>query len=226
MAEQAEKTSSGVQELINRLRDEGVGAGRSEAERIVTEARGQAAALVSEARNECSALREQARIDIEQDREAAQQALRLAARDTVLELRDRVTRHFEQHVRRLVSQVSIDEDLVRSLILVLGGRVAEEVVRDRDAEIIVSQMLYDKAPAEDDGSADERARRFILGITGTMLREGLELIPEDSLGGGAHVRVKGEDAEIDLSDEAVSALLIKHLLPRFQAILEGSEPSR
>ena len=49
------------------------------------------------------------------------------------------------------------------------------------------------------------------------------LVAADDDGGGARVRVKGEDAEVDLSDEAVSALLMKHLLPRFQAILQGSE---
>lgn len=226
MAEQVAKTSSGVQDLIDRLRDEGVGAGKHEAERLVAEAREQAAKIVHDARVQADALREQTRIDIEQDREAAEHALRLAARDTVLELRDGVTRHFEQHVRRLVSQVSIDEELVRSLVLVLAGRVASDFVQDRDAEVLVSRMLFDKSPLGDEAdaaSADERTRKFILGITGTMLREGLELIPDDSDGGGARVRVKGDEAEVDLSDDAVSALLMKHLLPRFESILQGAE---
>ena len=105
MAEQVEKTSSGVQDLIDRLRDQGVGAGRSEADRIVAEAREQAAQILAEARREADTLREQTRSDIEKEREAAQQALRLAARDTVLELLDGVARHFEQHVRRLLAHV-------------------------------------------------------------------------------------------------------------------------
>jgi V/A-type H+-transporting ATPase subunit E len=37
------------------------------------------------------------------------------------------------------------------------------------------------------------------------------------------VRVVGEDLEIDLTDEAVAQLLLKHLLPRYRAILEGAE---
>ena len=56
-----------------------------------------------------------------------------------------------------------------------------------------------------------------------MLRDGVELIPATEVNGGARVRAKGEDAEVDLSDAAVSELLIRHMTPRFRAILEGSE---
>jgi V/A-type H+-transporting ATPase subunit E len=35
--------------------------------------------------------------------------------------------------------------------------------------------------------------------------------------------VVGEDLEIDLSEDAISKLLLKHLLPRYRSILEGAE---
>lgn len=226
MAERATtKTSSGVQALISRLRDEGVQAGRAESERILTEARREATEILESARKEAEALRERTRTEIEKEREAVTHALRLASRDTVLELREGVSRHFEQHVKRLVSQVSLDEELVKSMILVLAGHAASEFVRDRDAEILVSHLLgAEAAPdAEASAHAEERARKLVLGITGNMLREGIELFPSADLSGGARVRAKGEAAEIDLSDEAVSKLLVKHLLPRFLGIMSGDE---
>lgn len=225
MAQEAAKTSSGVKELIARLRDDGVQAGKKEAERVVSEARQEASRILERARSEAEELRNRTEHDIAKDREAALQALKLAQRDTVLELREGVTRHFKQHMKRLVSKASQDEELVKSLILVLAGRTASEFVRDRDAEILVSAALFDDSDADADAtaSAHDRARQLVLGITGDMLREGVELVPSDELAGGARVRAKGEDAEVDLSDEAVSELLMKHLLPRFRAILEGSE---
>ena len=143
----------------------------------------------------------------------------------MLELREAVARHFKQHMKRLVSQVTKDEELVKSLILVLAGHAASDFVRDRDAEILVSAALFGEPPADpaDLEKARERSRELIMGITGDMLREGVELIPSTEVSGGARVRAKGEDAEVDLSDEAVSELLIKHVLPRFRAIIEGSE---
>ena len=38
-----------------------------------------------------------------------------------------------------------------------------------------------------------------------------------------HVRLTGEDLEIDLSDQALSDLLLQNLLPRYQAIVRGEE---
>ncbi len=223
MAEQTLKTSSGVHDLVTRLRDEGVQAGRSEADRLVADAKRQAAQIVEEARAEAAALQESTRVDVEKEKEAAMQALRLAARDAVLELREGVSRHFERHVKRLVSQMTVDEEFIRALVLVLAGRTVGEFVQDKDAEVLVAAAMGDAVSEEDVETARARTRDFILGITGNMLREGVELLPDSEITGGARVRVKGEHAEIDLSDATVTALLMKNLLPRFQAILDGSE---
>ena len=56
-----------------------------------------------------------------------------------------------------------------------------------------------------------------------MLREGVELKPSDELQGGIRVQLLGEDMEIDLSDEALSDMLLKYLLPRYRAIVSGQD---
>ncbi len=70
---------------------------------------------------------------------------------------------------------------------------------------------------------ERRAVEGVLGISSEMLREGVEIIPDSDVPGGARVRVVGENLEIDLTDDAISALLLKHLLPRYRRILDGSE---
>jgi len=70
---------------------------------------------------------------------------------------------------------------------------------------------------------DRAIRATVLGISGNMLREGVELIPSSSVPGGARVKLVGEDLEIDMTDDAISRLLLKHLLPRYKSILEGAE---
>jgi len=220
------RTSEGVQALISRLRDEGVQAGREEAERLLSDARDEAARILDAARNEAETLRSRATADAAREREAAIAALRLAERDTVLELRQGIAHHFERHVKRLVSRAMLDEDLVRSLVLVLAGRAASEFLEGREADVLVARALFLGETPDDDHArrqADARVRDFILGITGEMLREGVELMPADELSGGVRVRLRGEDAELDLSDEAVAELLARHLLPRFQALISGAE---
>ena len=84
------QTSSGVQELIDRIRDQGVQAAQEKADRLVRDARQQAHEIVSQAKGEAEAAHAKARTETEAYRQASLDALRLAARDTVLDLEARV----------------------------------------------------------------------------------------------------------------------------------------
>ena len=218
MAE-ASSSSSGVQELISRIRDEGVQAGQAEADQILKDAKAQAARIISEAKAEAAATREKATAEIESEKTAALEGLRLAARDTTLELRSSIISGFERYVKRLVSAQTADEEVVKCIVLVLAGHAVEEFIKDKDLLVRVSDSLFEGG----DRSDPKRARHTVLEITSEMLREGIELVPASDVHGGARVQVIGEDLEIDLSDEAVSALILRNLLPRFRAILEGLE---
>ena len=104
-------------------------------------------------------------------------------------------------------------------MLVLAGHAVEEFIKDKDLLVRVSDSLFEQGERSD----PKRARQTVLEITSEMLREGIELVPASDVHGGVRVQVVGDDLEIDLSDEAVSALILRHLLPRFRAILEGVE---
>ena len=220
MAE-AEQTSSGVQELIARIRDDGVQAGRQEAEQILADAQRQAARLLEDARVEVEGMRRKARAEIQTEETAALEALKLAARDTGLRLEAEVVSAFESCVKRLVSPVAHDGSVIRALLLVLGGHAVEEFVKDEEIQVLVSDLLLKEA--DESPKLKERVRHEVLGITGEMLREGVELIASSEVEGGARVRLVGENLEIDLTDDAIHRVLMKHLLPRFRRIFEGSE---
>ena len=210
----------GVQELIDRIRDEGVKAAREEAERLVKEAKRQAATLVAEARREADELRAKAHEEIEAERTAAEQALKLSARDTILQLEREVINAFERFVRRLVTQATCNECFIRDLVLVLAGKAVDEFIHDKEIQIFISEALLTGKPDE---KLQEIGKQTILSLSSDMLREGVELIPAADIHGGARVRLVDEQLEIDLSDEAVTRLLSERLLPRFRNILEGIE---
>jgi len=66
-------------------------------------------------------------------------------------------------------------------------------------------------------------RRLVLGLSGEMLEQGVDLKPSEDIGGGIRIRLVGEDLEIDLSDTAISELLLQTMLPRYRAIVTGAE---
>ncbi len=217
-----QQTTSGVEELIQRVRDEGVGQAKEQSQELLDQARQESARIVAEAKAEAQRSKETAHAEIEADKQAAMEALRMAARDAVLDLTSRVSQRFEEHVQRLVSSATMDEELVRTVVLVFAGKAAQEITLDKDLEIMVSKALFDESSGADEHLQD-RVKRQILAISREMLREGVQLIPADDVQGGARVRLVGEKLEIDLSDKAISELLIRYMQPRFVSILRGAE---
>lgn len=219
------KVPSGVQELISRLRDEGVQAGQREAERILLEARRQAEQMVSEAKVEAEEIKRKAREEIEAERLAAHEAIRLAFRDTELQLESDIKATFAAQVRRLVSMELQDRDFLRQMVLTIVRRATSGITEDHAVEVQVSDKLFaeEGSPTLLTERGQEHLRHFILGISGEMLRQGVSLQPCGDIDCGVQVRLVGEELEIDLGAQSISELLLKYLIPRFRAIVQGME---
>jgi len=221
MTEQAlNKTDSGVQNLVDRIRDQGILAANEKANKIVRDAEAKSAKMLADAKLEVEKLRETARLEIEADHAAALEALKLSARDAMLQLKAKVSSEFEVFVQRLVTSATRDEQFIKAIVLVLAGHVKEELIGDKDVQILISEAILTGKPNEELG---ERGKQTILSLSSEMLREGVELIPSSDIQGGANVRLVKDKLEIDLSDKAIASLLYQRIMPRFQAILEGYE---
>jgi len=221
MTEQEQsKTGAGVQNLVDRIRDQGVLAATEKANKILRDAEAKSAKMLADAKLEVERLRENARIEIESNRAAALEALKLSARDTVLQLKSVVSSAFEVFVQRLVTSATRDEKFIKSIVLVLADHAQKELIGDEEIEIHISESIL---TGETNEKMSERTKQTILGLSSEMLREGVELIPSSEIEGGARVRLVKDKLEIDLSDKAISKLLYQRILSRFQSILEGSE---
>jgi V/A-type H+-transporting ATPase subunit E len=213
-------TESSVQALIDRIRDQGVQSANREAARILADAEAKASQLLADAQKQVEQLRAKVTADIEAEQAAAQEALKLSARDTVMRLKNLVSTAFETFVRRLVTTATQDRELMKNLVLVLAGHSAEEFIKDKQIQILLSEALL---TGKSDPKLRELGKQTILSLSSDMLREGIELIPSSSIEGGAKVRLVGEQLEIDLSDKAITKLLADQLLPRFHALLTAAE---
>ncbi len=221
MAAEETPQASGVQDLISRIRDDGVQAGRQEADRLVAEARKEAARLLADAKAQSEEMRQKASAEIESVKHAALEALKMAARDTELQLEAEVLAAFQRHVEKLVAPATHDGSFIRALVLVLAGQAVDQYLTDKPVQILVSDLLAGQGQASPE--SEQVFREAVLGISSDMLREGIEIVPSSEVSGGARVRVVGEELEIDLSNEAVATLLLKQLLPRYRSILEGAD---
>lgn len=216
------KTESGVRELIDRLHGEGVEAGRAEAQRITEEAQRQAAQILSEARTQADAMLDGARRAAEAQGSQARESLELAFRDALLSLKEELGEQFARQVRALVRAELRDPELLRKLILELGRVAVPDAYAAQPLEILVP-VTHSRAGREEQvlEPGETALDSLIAGISADMLREGVELRAADPAQAGLRVRVVGEDVAVDFTDEAVGALLLHYLLPRFRALLDG-----
>ena len=209
------KISSGVQELITRVRDEGVQAGQQEADQIIQDAHKRAAEIATQARTEADSLLEHAHEEANAERTAVHNALKLAVRDTMLELKTRLATSFEAAVKRRVTTELKDKDFLRRMILSITERSVADETHAQTLEVLLSGEL-----SPEDESGAESSHAFIQSIVSEMAQEGINLKPFGSKEAGIRLRVVGEEMEIDLTDEAISALLVKYLLPRYRSYVE------
>ena len=220
------KAASGVQELINRLRDEGVKAGREKSDQVLREAQEEASRIVAQAKADAKEILNKARREIETEKTAAIESLRVAIRDTELKMEAELKADFSAHVKRLVSVELSDREFLRQVILGIAGMAAgDKTCDDKPVEILLPKDLFetDEKRTKLTERGQDRIRRLVLGISGDMLREGVDLKPSEDIGGGIRIRLVGEELEIDLSDKAISELLLQNLLPRYRAIVTGAE---
>jgi V/A-type H+-transporting ATPase subunit E len=223
---QARLASSGVEALIERLREEGVARGRAAAEEIEADARRRAAQIVQEAKDRAAQLVAEARKETHALQTGGEEALHIALRDTVLHLKGQLMEHFNAEVRRLIAVAMDQEDFLRQLILEVASRAREQAGVDagQPVKVLLPRALVGledlrRNPLElREGSLSH----FVLSVAGNVLAEGVTFGVADDEARGICLHLEDKDVRIELTDAAVTALLLQHLQPRFRAILEGT----
>lgn len=217
-----DRSESGVDSLVARLREEGVAAGRAEAAEILKRARAEAKEIVDRAAAEARGHLEATRKESDAYRAAGEQALQAAMRDAVLDMKAQLMARFTTDVQRLVSEEIKDPDLLRRMILQIAGRAGEGIDPNVKLEVILPEAVVglDELRRDPDELEHGPLTKFALGLSADMLRTGVSL-STSAEGEGIEVHVSNGRLVIDLSDGAVAALLLQHLQPRFRAVLEG-----
>ncbi|OAI15018.1 hypothetical protein A1359_09910 [Methylomonas lenta] len=223
--EKVDFASSGVEQLIERLREQAVNAGQAKAEDIVTDAQKRVAWLIDEAEQEAKNILNKAQTEADAIKNAGTDALNLAARDALLRLRDTLLGSFSQEVQRVVGEQMADQAFMEQLILALAGQVRAKTGLDEQANITL--LLPESIiGVEELRKNPEELKQGVLSqvsaaIAGDLLRKGVKFEVCDDIKAGLMIRLEDNAMMIEFTDKAVAILLLKHLQPRFRALLQG-----
>jgi len=199
----------GVENLIDRLKTDGVSKGKTEAESIVADAKRQAMSILDAARREADGIVTAAQRESERVRQTATQALQLAGRDALLKLRESCQLQFENSLRKLVGVELQNADTLSQMILAVAGKT-----RPDEADAVI-EVLVPIDPSQPDALTD-----YVAGLTSEMLRPGVTFGVGEDVTAGVRIKLVDKNVEIDLSDEALASFLGRFLVPRFRQIMD------
>lgn len=219
------KVSSGVDELIQRLRQEGIDAGNAQAQERIQQAQAEADSVLAEAQKQARDIVAEAKSEAQRLQQAGNEALAIAMRDIVLKLKARLSETVGERVQQLIATQLNQEEFLQALLLELAGRVRRDAKLDevKNLTVVLPEKLIGleelrRHPLElQEGSLSH----FVLHVAAEVLRDGVEFAQTNELSHGIRLNLRDREMQIDLTDERLAQVLLEHLQPRFRAILEG-----
>src|SRR5262245_39360215 len=129
------ETTSGVQELIDKLKNQGIEEGQAQADQIIKQAQKESAHIIASAKAEADQLFADAKSKIDREKVSAQESIKVAFRDTELSLRSKFREAFSNYLRRLVSYELQDKEFIKQLVLAIAQVKAPGVEQAPKIEI-------------------------------------------------------------------------------------------
>lgn len=222
MSEEVESqfASHGVQELIDQIREKGVDAGKEESTRIVRDAEQRATWILEQANEQADEIRAMAEQEAEFTRNAGKESLRLAFRDIHAKLRDELSQQFAQQLQKLIVLELQDPQTLKKLLI---SAAANARLPDEEMTIVLPERAMGLERLRQDPEALQQGPLIeLVSATATELfSSGITVATASNGRAGMHILLRNGEVTVDLSEQALSGLLLAHLLPRFRAILEG-----
>ncbi len=202
-----------LQELIDKIKKDGVAAAEEAAAGVLAEAEKKAAAIVGDAEKKADGMIKNAEAEIRRMEKAGEDALTQASRNILIGFRDSLTAELDRLVRAGTAE-AYSPDLLAKLV----PETVKAWCKNADASEL-SVLL---------GEKDCAALRS--GLTSALKAEiakGLEVKADKTLAAGFRIGVKNGAAYYDYSAEAVADLFAAYLNPRVAGIMrnaaEGTE---
>lgn len=197
-----------LQELIDKIKKDGVTAAKTSAEEIISEAEENAKKIVSDAQAQAEKIIKNAKAETERMEKASEDAIKQAGRNLIISFRDSITSELSAIVQAETAAAYSNDLLLRLIPETVKAWGAKNDAKD------VSVLLNEKSLKE-----LETGLRAALKAE---IAKGLELKADKTLSAGFRIGINNGQAYYDYSAEAVSDLFSAYLNPRTAAIMKAA----
>jgi V/A-type H+-transporting ATPase subunit E len=199
-----------VQELLERIRSEGIETAKRQAEEIIQKAQSEASEIVSRAKKEAEEVQDEASRRIDSMEAASRASLLQASRDTMIALKQSIQRFIDAAISVDVDNAFDEKMAIQVIPEILKALALNQSV---DTEILLPPALIQKI----DASLSARLAK--------ELSKGVTFKPYPSIDAGFRVAQVGSAAQYDFSAESLAQILsarVNSLLSEYLKEASGS----
>lgn len=197
-----------LQELIDKIKKDGVSSAEAAAAQITADAEKKAASIVEEAQKKSDDMIKNARAEIARLEKASEDAVTQACRNMLITFRDSLITELDSLIQSEAAK-AYSSDLMKTLI----PETVKAWSKNADAsELSVILSEKDLKSLENELKAALKAE----------IAKGLEIKPDSALSAGFRIGVNNGAAFYDYSAESVADLFSAYLNPRVAAIMKES----
>jgi V/A-type H+/Na+-transporting ATPase subunit E len=195
-----------LQELIDRIKKDGVASAEKSSEKVVADAEKKAAEIISAAEEKAESIIKNAKTETKRMEKASEDAIMQAGRNMILSFRDSLVEELDK---------IIQSETVKAYSGNLLAKIIPETVKawakNTDAEDI-SVLL-----SENDLKA---LQSELTAALKSEIAKGLEIRPDKTLANGFRIGVKDGSAFYDYSAESLAELFASYLNPRTAELMK------
>jgi len=191
--------------LIDKIKKEGVEKAENDAGNIVKEAEAQARKIIEDAEKQKTDLIKEGEKRQAAFKASTEEALKQSARDALLALRDRVTEFFGRVVKDRVSEALTDDALKEVIV-----KAVESCVKNSSMDIEVLLADKDKRKLE----------KVLFGALTKEAKTRLKVQSSKSIEKGFRIGEKGKDSYLDFTDQAIADGFKRYLNPKLVEMLD------
>lgn len=198
-----------LQELIEQIRKEGVGAAETQAEAIISSAKAEAEKIIADAKAQAEKIMADAKSENAKTVRSGEDAIRQAGRNLLISFRESITRELKAIVSDNVNAVYSSDAFAKLIVSAVESWTGKPESED------VSVIL----------NADDLAKleEAVLAQLKAKMLGGVILKANDNFDGGFRIAVDNGAVYYDYSAEAVTDMLSNYLSPRVTALLKEAE---
>ncbi len=195
-----------LQDLIEKIKTDGVTAAENEADEILKNAQIKADKIISDAKAQADKYIADAKEENDRFVKVSEDAIRQAGRNLLISFRESVNKELNAVIGEKISEI-YSSDMLSKIIADAVTSIASNYDKD-DLSVLINNKDFNEA---------------LLSTLKQKTGDGINLTPDDSFNGGFRISVNNGTAYYDFSAEAVTEMLSSYLNPQVTKLMKEAE---